>query len=215
MTGRASGVARGPPGAPDGFGGAPGRCGSDGGTEGVERGIVGTDGCAAGGCGTTRPPAAGVGQAFGGSDDDGTDAEPIGVDRDVAAIDGAERAGTEVAGVATAIGLDWLVSWRDGANSSSIEAPAPIIITAPHTEHRARTPDDGIRVGSTRNTDRHSGQLTFTAPPSRPSSREASLRPPTRRPTHRFGDRWSTPIRGESSRSSSFQLPVRSPGRRA
>jgi hypothetical protein len=114
MTGRASGVARGPPGAVDGldgFGGAPGRCGGAGGTDGVERGIVGTDGCAPGGCGTTRPPTAGVGHAFGGSDDDDTTgAEPIGVDRGPAPIGGAEIGGADAAGVATAIGLALRVS---------------------------------------------------------------------------------------------------------
>jgi hypothetical protein len=52
-----------------------------------------------------------------------------------------------------------------GPNSSSIELPAPRMITPPHTEQRARTPVAGIRVGSTRNTERHSGQETFTSPP--------------------------------------------------
>jgi hypothetical protein len=49
-----------------------------------------------------------------------------------------------------------------GANSSSIGAPAPTMMTPPHTEHRARTPPDGTLVGSTRNTELHSGHETFT-----------------------------------------------------
>ncbi len=49
-----------------------------------------------------------------------------------------------------------------GANSSSIGAPAPTMMTPPHTEHRARTPPDGTFAGSTRNTELHSGHETFT-----------------------------------------------------
>jgi hypothetical protein len=49
-----------------------------------------------------------------------------------------------------------------GANSSSIGAPAPTMITPPQTEQRARTPPDGTFVGSTRNTELHSGHETFT-----------------------------------------------------
>jgi hypothetical protein len=45
---------------------------------------------------------------------------------------------------------------RAGANSSSIELPAPIVITPPQTEQRARRPSSGIFAGSTRKTDRHS-----------------------------------------------------------
>lgn len=52
------------------------------------------------------------------------------------------------------------------AKSSAIVEPPPTGITPPQTEQRART-DAAIFAGSTRNTDRHSGQLTFTSPPSR------------------------------------------------
>ena len=57
------------------------------------------------------------------------------------------------------------VDSMDGPNSSSIELPAPRMMTPPQTEQRARTPVAGILVGSTRNTERHSGQETFTCPP--------------------------------------------------
>jgi len=50
-------------------------------------------------------------------------------------------------------------------NSSSIEEPAEIVITPPQTEQRARTAADGTFAGSTRKTERHSGQETFTCPP--------------------------------------------------
>ncbi|MDQ2668481.1 MAG: hypothetical protein M3Z05_21175 [Gemmatimonadota bacterium] len=41
-------------------------------------------------------------------------------------------------------------------NSSCDAALASIVMTAPHTEHRARTLETGSRAGSTRNTERHS-----------------------------------------------------------
>jgi hypothetical protein len=44
-------------------------------------------------------------------------------------------------------------------------------ITPPQTEHRARTPPAGTRAGSTRKTDRHSPQATFTGPPRSPRRR--------------------------------------------
>lgn len=46
--------------------------------------------------------------------------------------------------------------------------PPLMAITPPQTEQRARTPVAGTLAGSTRNTERHSGQLTFT-PHLRPS----------------------------------------------
>jgi hypothetical protein len=49
----------------------------------------------------------------------------------------------------------------DAPNSSPSRSPASIVMTAPQTEQRARTLDVGTRAGSTRNTDRHSGQATF------------------------------------------------------
>jgi len=45
-----------------------------------------------------------------------------------------------------------------------------IVITPPHTEQRARTLSAGSLSGSTRKTERHSGQTTFM--PSLPSTRQ-------------------------------------------
>jgi len=45
--------------------------------------------------------------------------------------------------------------------------PAEIEITPPHTEQRARTPVAGTLPGSTRNTERHSGQETVMRSPRR------------------------------------------------
>ncbi len=57
----------------------------------------------------------------------------------------------------------------DGNATVASTAPAagaalssPMGMTPPHTEHRARVPLRGTRAGSTRKTDRHSGQTTFT-----------------------------------------------------
>ncbi len=74
------------------------------------------------------------------------------------------------AGVGTELGeklgggapSDMGVAAGAGPNSSSIGAPAPTMMTPPHTEHRARTPPDGTFAGSTRNTELHSGHETFT-----------------------------------------------------
>lgn len=52
-------------------------------------------------------------------------------------------------------------------NSSSMDAPAVTVMTPPHTEQRARTVVAGTLAGSTRKTERHSGQETFTCPPLR------------------------------------------------
>jgi hypothetical protein len=119
-------------------------------------------------------------------------------------------------GVMGATGADATAGCGVGANSSSIELPAPIVMTPPQTEQRARRPNAGIFVGSTRNTDRHSGQETFTSPPSlwpnRAASRLASIRRPA---TRRCVDRSRTRSREASSRSSSFQSRARSPAPRA
>ena len=57
------------------------------------------------------------------------------------------------------------------AKSARASVPAAITITPPHTEHRARTLAAGILAGSTRNTERHSEQVTFMERhlPERPS----------------------------------------------
>jgi hypothetical protein len=62
-----------------------------------------------------------------------------------------------------------------GAREKSLRASAPaaIVSTPPHTEQRARTLVPGIFPGSTRKTDRHSGQVTFmTSPPPAPPRRD-------------------------------------------
>src|SRR5436305_1049634 len=72
--------------------------------------------------------------------------------------------GAAIGGAATGEALaeaPAIAGWRDGANSSSIELPAPTVMTPPHTEQRARMPAEGIFVGSTRKTERHSGHETF------------------------------------------------------
>src|ERR1051325_2884916 len=58
----------------------------------------------------------------------------------------------------TGVGLDAATA---GVNSSAA-APSDItVMTPPHTEQRARTEPPTTFAGSTRNTDPHSGQLTF------------------------------------------------------
>jgi hypothetical protein len=55
--------------------------------------------------------------------------------------------------------------WLEGPNSSWIDESTPTVMTPPQTEQRARTPSGGTLDGSTRKTDLHSGQETFTSPP--------------------------------------------------
>src|SRR5262249_31505351 len=88
-------------------------------------------------------------------------------------------------------------------NSSSIEEPAEIVMTPPHTEQRARTVLDGTFAGSTRKTDRHSGQETFTFPPSRPTYPGAPSPADSRQAWRPVAGRSRTPSQEESSRSSS------------
>ncbi|MEO5817747.1 MAG: hypothetical protein ABIT20_20935, partial [Gemmatimonadaceae bacterium] len=87
------------------------------------------------------------------------------------------------AGVAARAGSVALAAVADAAdaNSERASAPAAIVITPPHTEQRARTLAAASFAGSTRNTERHSGQVTFIddLPPSRRAwgPRCASLQP--------------------------------------
>jgi len=96
-----------------------------------------------------------------------------------------------------------------GENSCDAPGTGAMVITPPHTEHLARTDVEGIFAGSMRNTDRHSGQATFTtgllpAPP------EAIRRFVSRRRVGCLcGGRSSRPTLGASLRSSSFRLQVR------
>jgi hypothetical protein len=54
-----------------------------------------------------------------------------------------------------------------GAKSDRASVDAAITIIPPQTEQRALTAADGILAGSTRNTERHSGQVTFICDPRR------------------------------------------------
>jgi hypothetical protein len=69
---------------------------------------------------------------------------------------GADTDGRWRGGVAALCGIG-----ADAVKSSSMRPRSPIAITPPHTEQRARTPASGIFAGSTRNTELHSGQVTF------------------------------------------------------
>jgi hypothetical protein len=96
-----------------------------------------------------------------------------------------------------------------GANSCAAPGDGATVITPPQTAHRARTDEAGILDGSTRNTDRHSGQVTFTT--GLPRARSWAIRrfASRRLAGCRCGDRSSRPILGGSLRSSSFRLRVR------
>jgi len=101
-----------------------------------------------------------------------------GVLRDAGAAAGIEAAGIEAAGIEAA-GVARAATPRAGVarETPPLKAgtaaaalagvmdtgrvPPLMAITPPQTEHRARTPVDGTLAGSTRNTERHSGQLTF------------------------------------------------------
>jgi len=112
---------------------------------------------------------------------------------------------TGCAGRAAMIGALPLVD----ANSSAAPEGGEIVITPPQTEQRARTVVEGTRAGSTRKTERHSGQATFTRGlPREPLS--ASRRSGSRRQVGcPSGGRSSRPSPGASWRSSSFPLQVR------
>jgi len=81
--------------------------------------------------------------------------------------DAAERPAD--AAKAAALGNPVACSAGAAANAPSDEMG----MTPPQTEHRARTPVTGTRAGSTRNTERHSGQTMFTGSPRRPPTRSA------------------------------------------
>ena len=97
---------------------------------------------------------------------------------------------------------------RAGAKSSPAPARGAMVITPPHTEQRARTDAGGILAGSTRKTERHSGQETFTRY-LQPGRLLAIPRCGSRlRAGCRYGGRSSRPTPGASWRSSSFRLRV-------
>jgi len=70
----------------------------------------------------------------------------------------------------------------EAVKSSSMRPRSPIAITPPHTEQRARTPARGIFAGSTRNTELHSGQVTFMRRRSRESVSHHRSETPTGEP---------------------------------
>ena len=98
------------------------------------------------------------------------------------------------------------------ANSARASAPAAMTMTPPHTEQRARTLEPGSLAGSTRNTDRHSGHVTFIEY-LRHGWRSSAPICATHQPVGCLcGDPLNTRIPRVSSRSSSFPWRVRSPG---
>ena len=99
------------------------------------------------------------------------------------AVRGADAAAGAAAGAADAVGVN---------SSAGVCAPSrETVMTPPHTAQRARTSAPGILAGSTRKTDRHSGQETFTVPlPARRTRRRAPRLPPARRQVRLFAGRW-------------------------
>ena len=93
-------------------------------------------------------------------------------------------------------------------NSSCARCPASMAMTAPHTEHLARTLDAGRREGSTRKTDRHSGQTTFMRGLLHGRQSWGPLSASRQRAGYRCGGQPNTPIHPESWRSSSFPSQV-------
>jgi len=143
-----------------------------------------------------------------------------GVSDGVGAAIGAGSATTGIGGVGMAGGR--CVSITSGArtgvglastcgisNSSSIDVPAPIVMTPPQTEQRARTPADETFDGSTRNIDRHSGHVTFTSPPVCSRTRVSSLRLAYQLVGNPYDDRSRTQNQEASLHSSSSQSPAR------
>lgn len=125
---------------------------------------------------------------------------------------GPGAAGCGITGVGTVPRLSAGTRGTDeGVNSSEASPRVPsfaIVMTPPHTAHRARTIAPAILAGSMRNTERHSGHATFTGAPYQTPQRGPDPGPELR--AHRCADRWRTPIPATSSRSSSFLSPVRS-----
>ena len=124
--------------------------------------------------------------------------------------DADDAAGVTRASALAACGLTALAD--AGTANSSRPPPAPaIVITPPQTEQRARATAMGTLAGSTRKTERHSGQVTFM--PSPPwGVTDRTPRCATRlRADCRSDDPPSRPIPAVSSHSSSFPSPTRLP----
>src|SRR5687767_5886856 len=187
----AAGCGRGALDGCDGARAAPGTLGAEvRGAGGGLTGAEGRDGANVGSGGVTgRDPVRGVFRAKGATP--GVGGAGVGIR---AGVGDWGRGAGRAAGVAAA---------RPSAKSFSMAPPFPIVITPPQTLHRARTPAVGIFAGSTRKTDRHSGQETFTSllrSPAVPAA-AAATRP---RPLDHAGDRRRRRNREASWRSSSF-----------
>src|SRR5688572_10966130 len=159
------------------------------------------------------PPWAEIpGEATGVGIEDGRGAGDAGGIDDVGGTTGVARVtGWAIGGVAA------LPKWDDepcAAGGAAGAAPGAVditsrdtVMTPPHTAHLARTLAPGIRPGSTRNIDRHSGHETFMSrvPPRwtgrSPRARRADRPRPECCPCD---DRSKTPIPAASWRSSSF-----------
>lgn len=172
---------------------------------------VGAGGSAAGtgtgvaeGCDTATAGTAGVGAGAAETTSGAGGATGVGATGAAATGAGGATGATGAAG-----GAD--VSMRAGVEANSVRASTPPVMemTPPHTTHRARTFADGSFAGSTRKTERHSGQVTFIRrlPNGWRASDQicASLQPAG----CQYGDPPSRPILPASLRSSSFPLPVR------
>ena len=159
------------------------------------RGAVGIAGAARGGVGAA---AVGAGALAAGSE------------MDAAGTADAGTGGVCIAANGVGALVDARVAATDAADLNSVRTsvPAAIVITPPHTEQRARTLVSASFAGSTRNTERHSGHVTFIEglPPARRSwsRRCASLQPAG----CRYGGQSNRPSHRGSSRNSSFPLRV-------
>ena len=93
--------------------------------------------------------------------------------------------------------------------SSSMTPAAPIAMTPPQTEQRARTPACGTLAGSTRKTERHSGQEMFMLPRFHRRRQHDPPGTPHPRPVGRGDDQSKRPTPRGSWRSSSFRSRAR------
>lgn len=130
--------------------------------------------------------------------------------------------GSKVSGAASASDS---ISARSDASHPSLPAAPPALplartfgwssetrMTAPHTEHRARTPSGGTFAGSTLNTDWHSTHETFNDPPTRLLVRPAETACLPR--VHHHDDPQSRRTPAGSWRSSSSPSRAHSPAPR-
>lgn len=120
------------------------------------------------------------------------------------------RVGSAGAGVGCTLGEPF--RGAPGASASLQPALAPTGMIPPQTEQRARSDTLVILAGSTRNTERHSGQETFIDPRRRARAALMVQGPATPAASRVPGDgRWHTPSRVGTSRTPSSPSQVRSP----